>query len=70
MSYLFAIEREYTAQQRAAVVMVPLMRGEKLRTVDVAKLTGLSWTAAMRMMEGLSGAVPLYRDDDGYWRMC
>ncbi len=60
---------EMTAQQRAARITWWLAHGESITTADVARLSGLSWDGAYKMMCNLSGAIPIYCDK-GTWQVC
>lgn len=66
----FAEEREYTAQQRSALVAWHLAHGEGLRLADVQNLTALSRQGASDLMDLLCNVLPIYRDDCGVWQVC
>lgn len=62
---------DLSAYQRAALVTVRLLSGQRLRTRDVGRLVGLRRESAWKLMGHLS-AVPdlaLILDDDGFWRL-
>jgi hypothetical protein len=62
---------EWSAYQRAAVVTVRLMRGQRLRTRDVMRVAGLRQSGALKLMGHLA-AIPdlaVVLDDDGCWRL-
>lgn len=60
---------EYRPQQRAALVAWWLAHGEGLRTADVARLTGLTWTGAKQLLCMLSQHLPIYQDERHIWRV-
>jgi hypothetical protein len=60
--------REYTAQERAALVAWWLAHGEALTTQQVAELTGLEVVSAYQMMGRLARVLPIYLDG-GFWQV-
>jgi hypothetical protein len=61
-------QREWNAHQRAGQVTYWLVKGRKMSTAEIARLTGLSWDGAKFMMEMLSGLLPIvYSDDKWHW---
>jgi len=66
----WAEEREYTGQQRAALVAWHLAHGEVVRIENVMVMTGLAERSAQHLMCLLSGVLPIYRDVAGFWQVC
>ena len=64
-----AQEREYTSQQKAALVAWHLAHGEAMTTANVATLTGLDRVGAWKLMCMLSNVIPIYQDDAGLWQV-
>ena len=64
------MDSDYTAQERAALVVWCLAHGEGLQTRDIAKLTGLTRQGAWELMQHLSRVIPIYQDDTGTWAVC
>lgn len=60
---------EYQSQQRAVIVALALVAGQKLTTSQVAEMAGLTYSGARHLMEAISGErVPIYRDEEtGRW---
>jgi hypothetical protein len=69
VSRLDPAEREYTAVQRGVLVMYWLMLGFRLRTRDVARLTGMSQRGAFDLLVNMSVSVPIY-EEHGEWQVC
>ena len=63
------LPKEYRPQQRAALVAWHLAHDEGLRTADVARLTGISWTGAKQLLCILSLSLPIYQDDQHVWQV-
>lgn len=59
---------DLNSQERVARVVWALANWEKIRTGDVMKLTGLRMRAVETMLNCLARVVPIYRDDDGFWK--
>ena len=64
----FAQEREYTAQGRALIVLYWLMKGDSMTIGNVMSLTGLSRSAAYRLMGIVCYHVPVYKEGR-VWQM-
>lgn len=61
---------ESTPTERAALVIHWLHIGRELTTADVAKNLQVSQRTAQRLFVAVSRAgVPVYRDDDGIYRL-
>lgn len=60
---------EYLPTQRGALIAWHLARGERLTTVEIARLSGVTYDGARRLMEKLSAALPIYQDDCGTWTL-
>jgi hypothetical protein len=60
---------EYTATERAGLLVWHLAHGEGIRALDAAVLTGLSVRGAQDMLCRLSRVVPIYRRN-GVWQVC
>ena len=45
--------------ERTAVIVWLLADGARLRTVDIARLLGIDWQGAYRMMERISRVTPV-----------
>ncbi len=61
-------KRELTPRVRAAKVAWALLDGERLKTRDVARVYQLTMQGARELLGLLSLELPIYRDDNGYWR--
>jgi hypothetical protein len=57
-----------TPTERVAVVMLALVRGQRLTSSDVARMTGLTTGAALRLLQNISRVAPVY-DDEGEWQL-
>ena len=60
----------FTPQERAGLVVWHLAQGEGMRTRDVAAMTGLTHSGALKLMYRLSRCLPFYQDDDLFWQVC
>jgi hypothetical protein len=58
-----------TPSERAALVVWHLAHGDAFRTADAARMTGLSWDGADRLLGTLSRVIPIYQDDKGMWQV-
>jgi len=45
--------------ERTAVIVWLLADGARLRTIDIARLLGINWRGAYRMMERISRVTPV-----------
>lgn len=65
---------ELTGEERVAVVVWHLAHGEGLTTLQIARMTGLKWHAAYRLMTRISRKIPIYLEDrcggDRRWQVC
>ena len=61
------VEKELSAQERAAVVMGYLCHGAHLTTKDVMALTGLTPSGARRLLYKIARVWPIRRDESGRW---
>lgn len=66
----FAEEREYSVRQRTALVVWHLALGEGMRLEDVEALTAMSREGARDLLDDISLAIPIYRDENGVWQEC
>jgi hypothetical protein len=57
-----------TITERVAAVTAALYRGRNLTSADVARMTGLTPGAALRLLHNVSRVVPVY-DSFGVWRL-
>ena len=62
--------KELTGHERVALVVWALAHGEGVRTCDAVRMTGLSKSAAIRMLQGLARVIPIYQDDNDIWVVC
>lgn len=56
-----------TPQIRAAKVTLHLIAGQRMTTAEIATLTGLTYGGALRLMVGLSIALPVLQIE-GRWQ--
>ena len=54
--------------ERAGVVVWLLSRGHRFTTLEIARITGLTYSGAYKLMDRLSRRVPLYLEH-ACWRM-
>lgn len=54
---------------RVTVVVWALAEGRKLTTADVARMTGLRWKGAYRLLCRVSRIIPIRQDIDGWVRI-
>jgi hypothetical protein len=59
-------DSELTPQQRAGILAWYLGRGDKLTVMKAAKLTGLTWHGARRLLCMLSMYLPIC-EEEGIW---
>ncbi len=59
---------DWCAYQRAGAAVSWLMAGQALTAAQAARRLGIGPRGARRMFLTLSGALPIYCDDDGLWR--
>jgi predicted phage gp36 major capsid-like protein len=59
---------DMVAQQRAALVVFCLCRGDRLTTAEVGELAGLSPRGARTLLDKISAVTPLYREG-AFWVM-
>jgi hypothetical protein len=62
--------REFTSQERAALIAWHLAHGEAMTTLQVSELTGSSRQGAYKLMIALSRVLPIYQDENGFWQVC
>lgn len=60
---------EYNRVERAAILTQELLNGAEMRTVDAARLCGVSSRTARRDLNSMSRVIAIYRDDGGLWRL-
>lgn len=61
-------DRQWTAHQKAGQITLFLSQGSQLTTVEVARLTGMTFMGAKYMMEMLSLVLPIeHRDKRWRW---
>jgi hypothetical protein len=60
-------ERQWTAHQKAGQITVFLVQGSKMTTMEIARLTGMTFMGAKYMMEMLSMVLPI-EHVDSQWR--
>lgn len=70
MPAVIVAEERKTPSQRMALVVFALANGEGLTTRNVMEMTRLGRRAAQKLMESLSGVLPIYRDEDDVWQIC
>jgi len=63
---IYDIEPTESTTIRTAVVVVLLMVGRRLKTAEVAEMTGMSREGAYRLMCKISSVMTLTLDDDGW----
>lgn len=61
---------ETTITERVTKLAWPLSEGEGIRTVDAARLTGMTVSGVRRMLKRMSRVAPIYCDDEGFWQRC
>jgi len=61
-------QKEYTAQERAALITHKLAMGAEMSTAEIAKRTGTTASAASYLISKISRVTPVYHDD-GKWKM-
>jgi hypothetical protein len=54
-------QREYSAHQKSSFVAILLKDGSLLTTAGIARLTGMSWQGAEKMMNMISGVLPIVK---------
>lgn len=59
-----------TATERCGIVVWHLAHGEGLTMGQVVAMTGLTPSAAYRMLNRLSRVVPIYQNDEHSWEVC
>ena len=55
--------------ERTAVIVWLLADGARLRTIDIARLLGINWRGAYRMMERISRVTPVAQVGK-HWQKC
>jgi len=60
---------ESTPTERAAQVTYWLANGKRLTTADVAESLQINQRTAQRLVVSVSRVLPIYRDDEGFWRL-
>jgi hypothetical protein len=58
-----------TPEERAALVVWHLSHGDAFRTSEAARMTGLTWGGAERLLGAISRVIPIYQDDEGMWQV-
>ena len=59
---------EMVVTQRAALVGYYIGIGGSFTTKEIAEIAGTTHIGAYKLMDKVSGTLPIYRDDDGVWR--
>ena len=59
-----------TPQERVGALVWRLATGQKMTTRQVADLLSLKKRRARSLMLELSRVLPIFRDDDGFWKRC